>query len=103
MWTQCLGWEDTLEEEMATLSSILAWKILWTEESGWLQSMRSKSHSGTTESTHTHTHAHTRTHIGQYYSDANEEGTQGVNLRRCPLSGSLPHQSPCRDDLFTSA
>ena len=34
-----LGWEDPLEEEMATHSSILAWRIPWTEEPGWLQSM----------------------------------------------------------------
>ena len=34
-----LGQEDTLEKEMATHSSILAWKIPWTEESGGLQSM----------------------------------------------------------------
>ena len=32
-----LGWEDPLEEEMATHSSILAWKIQWTEEPGGLQ------------------------------------------------------------------
>ena len=32
------GWEDPLEEEMATRSSILAWKIPWTEEPGGLQS-----------------------------------------------------------------
>ena len=31
---QSLGWEDTLEEEMGTHSSILAWKIPWTEEPG---------------------------------------------------------------------
>ena len=37
-----LGWEDTLEEEMATHSSILAWKIPWTEEPGGLQSMGSQ-------------------------------------------------------------
>ena len=30
--------EDSLEKEMATHSSILAWRILWTEEPGWLQS-----------------------------------------------------------------
>ena len=36
---QSLGWEDALEEEMATLSSILAWRIPWTEEPGGLQSM----------------------------------------------------------------
>ena len=34
-----LGWEDSLEEEMATHSSILAWRIPWTEEPGGLQSM----------------------------------------------------------------
>ena len=33
-WIQSLGQEDPLEEEMATRSSILAWRILWTEESG---------------------------------------------------------------------
>ena len=33
-----LGWEDTLEKEMATHSSILAWEIPWTEEPGGLQS-----------------------------------------------------------------
>ena len=36
---QSLGWEDTLEEGMATHSSILAWRIPWTEEPGGLQSM----------------------------------------------------------------
>ena len=34
-----LGWEDPLEKEMATHSSIHAWKIPWTEEPGRLQSM----------------------------------------------------------------
>ena len=34
-----LGWEDPLEKEMATHSSILAWKISWTKEPGGLQSM----------------------------------------------------------------
>ena len=33
---QSLGWEDPLEEEMATHSSILAWRILWTQEPGRL-------------------------------------------------------------------
>ena len=36
---QSLGWEDPLEKEMATYSTILAWRILWTEEPGRLQSM----------------------------------------------------------------
>ena len=39
MQVQPLGWEDTLEEGMATHSSILAWRIPWTEEPGGLQSM----------------------------------------------------------------
>ena len=38
-----VGWEDRLEEEMATHSSILVWKIPWTEETGGLQSMGSQS------------------------------------------------------------
>ena len=46
-----LGQEDTLEKEMATHSSILAWEIPWTEEPGGLQSMGCKE-SDTTEHTH---------------------------------------------------
>ena len=38
-WVRSLGQEDPLEEEMATHSSILAWRIPWTEEPGRLQSM----------------------------------------------------------------
>ena len=38
-WVQSLGWEDPLEKEMATHSSIPAWRIPWTEEPGGLQSM----------------------------------------------------------------
>ena len=37
-WVRYLGWEDALEKEVATHSSILAWKIQWTEEPGGLQS-----------------------------------------------------------------
>ena len=42
-WVRSLGWEDPLEKEMAAHSSILAWKILWTEETGELQSTGSQS------------------------------------------------------------
>ena len=41
-WVQSLGREDLLEKEMATQSSILAWRNLWTEEPGRLQSMGSQ-------------------------------------------------------------
>ena len=37
-WVQSLGQEDLLEEGMATHSSLLTWRILWTEEPGGLQS-----------------------------------------------------------------
>ena len=36
-WVQSLNWEDPLEKEVATHSSILAWKLPWTEEPGTLQ------------------------------------------------------------------
>ena len=38
-WVLSLGWEDLLEKEMATHSSILAWRIPWTEDPDRLQSM----------------------------------------------------------------
>ena len=38
-WVRSLGWEDPLEKGMATHSSILAWRIPWTEEPGGLQSV----------------------------------------------------------------
>ena len=47
MWVRSLGQEDPLEEEMASHSNILAWKIPWTEEPGGLQFERSKESSTT--------------------------------------------------------
>ena len=41
-WVRSLGREDLMEKEMATHSSILAWRIPWTEEHGGLQSMESQ-------------------------------------------------------------
>ena len=38
-WVWFLGWENPLEKEMATHSSILAWEITWTEAPGWLKSI----------------------------------------------------------------
>ena len=54
-----LGWEDPLEKEMATHSSILAWEIPWTEEPGGLQSMASQSPNLATD-------MHARTHFIDY-------------------------------------
>ena len=42
-WVRSLGWEDPLEKGMATHSSILAWKIPWTENPARLQPMGSQS------------------------------------------------------------
>ena len=53
-WVRSLVWEDPLEEEMATHSSILAWRIPWTEEPGGLQSMGSQSDTTQRPSTSTH-------------------------------------------------
>ena len=52
MWVRSLGQEDPLEQEMATHSSILAWRIPWSEEPGGLQSTGSQS--DTTERLHFH-------------------------------------------------
>ena len=41
-WVRSLGWEDPLEKGMAIHSNILAWRILWTEKPGELQSMGSQ-------------------------------------------------------------
>ena len=41
-WVRSRGWEDSLEKEMATHSSIFAWEVPWTEEPGGLQSMGSQ-------------------------------------------------------------
>ena len=41
-WVQSLGWKDLLEKGMATHSSILAWRIPWTEEPGGLQFMEAQ-------------------------------------------------------------
>ena len=56
--SQSVGWEDPLEEEMATHSDILAWRISWTEEPGGPQAMglqksRTQLSNQTTTTTHT--------------------------------------------------
>ena len=62
MQIQSLGQEDPLEEEMATRSSILAWRIPWTEEPGGLQSMGPRREKDMTE------HACTAAQEGSLFS-----------------------------------
>ena len=49
MWVRSLGWKDALKEEVATHSSILAWRIPWTEKPGGLQSPKGHKELDTTE------------------------------------------------------
>ena len=58
MWVQSLGWEDPLEEGMATHSSILAWRILWTEEPGGLLHRVAKSQIELKQLSIQHTHTY---------------------------------------------
>ena len=61
MWVQSLGQEDPLEEEMATHSSILAWRIPWTQAPGGCGSQGCKE-SDTTEPAHTRGHTRVLSH-----------------------------------------
>ena len=54
-WVQSLGWEDPLEQGMATHSSILAWRIPWTEEPGAYSPWTHKELDTREQLTHTHT------------------------------------------------
>ena len=67
-WVQSLGWEDPLEEAMATYFSIPAWRIPWTEKPGGLLSMGShRVGQDWVINTHTHTHTHTLLNIENVY------------------------------------
>ena len=65
---QSLGWEDPLEKGMATHSNILAWRILWTEEPGELQSMGLQRirHNWVTNTTPIHGVAKSRTRLSDW-------------------------------------
>ena len=80
-WVQSLGREDPLEKEMATHSSIHAWRIPWTEEPHGLQSMASQK-VGHDWGANTHTHIHTHTHLWMSSGEWRGIGPIGVeNLR----------------------
>ena len=64
---QSLGWEDLLEKEIATHSSILVCKVQWTAEPGRLESMGSQRVGHIIVTEHTHTHAEACTVDLQYY------------------------------------
>ena len=111
-WVQSLGWEDPLEEGMATHSSILAWRIPWTEEPGGLQSIWSQS-AGHDWSDWTCTHTHTQiynyslstpwrpgsVHYGSKDSPLFKPGVRKGQIGRAnvPSRGSRAHQASRQD------
>ena len=84
-WVLCLGWEDPLEESMATHSSILAWRIPWTEEPGGLQSVGSQR--GTTERLNTAQHSSQVWEIGRLVACNIGINTQLNQNHMCSNSG----------------
>ena len=69
MQIRSLGWEDPLEEEMATHSRILAWRIPWTEELGGVSPWGLKELDMTERLTYTHTYTHTHIHTHKCLED----------------------------------
>ena len=82
-WVLSLGWEDPLEKEMATHSSILAWSIPWTEEPGGLQSMESQRVGHNRATSHTYIQLYNCIYIYIFYLTKNNAG---LYLRRMSLS-----------------
>ena len=62
-----LGWEGTLEDSVVTDSSILAWRIPWTEEPGGLQSMELQRSDTTKVTVHTHMYTCAHTHAQEIF------------------------------------
>ena len=103
-WVWSLGQEDPLEKGMVTHSSILTWRIPWTEEPGKLQSIELKivGH-GWATNTHIHTHTHTHTHTGLPMWLSGKEST--CQRRRCRRYGfdlwvwKIPWNRKCQPNL----
>ena len=90
MRVRSLGWEDPLEEEMATHSSILAWGVPWTEEPGGLQSMDHKE-LDMTEQLSARTHTHTNKHKGIQFSSVSQSCPAFWNPMDCSMPGFPVH------------
>ena len=88
-WVQYLGWEDPLEESIATHSSILAWRIPRTEEPcPWGTKESDTAKLLTHTRTHTHTHAHT--HISSHITDEEPEVEDKAAATPGPLKTAPP-------------
>ena len=96
MWVQSLGREDTLEEEGATQSSVLAWKIPCAEEPAGLQSMRLQR-----VLMHTHTHTHIYTHMHTHSTSPSLLCIQiQLSFPSVPLSGEVDALTVNRDQTY---
>ena len=85
-WVRSLGWEDPLEEGIATHSSILAWGVPWTEEPGGLQYMGLQELDTTERVTHhQHTGGPTANKLRSRTGDAQVLWLSGRRLRLCIL------------------
>ena len=100
--------EDPLEESRATHSSILAWKIPWTEESGELQSMGlqrvehdwAHTHTHTHTYTHTHKHTHTHTHTHRMSRSATYWYLKSHHWKLLFIFTPKPSPSCCRLSIY---
>ena len=88
-WVRFLGWEDPLEEGVATHSSVLAWSVSWTEEPGGLQSIASQNQTWLSELAHTHSSYVRGFQIYYFFSIRNTlqvkscEGKHYKNILKC--------------------
>ena len=99
MWVRSLPWEDPLEEGLATQSSILAWRIPWTEEPGRVQSIglrRVKNYWSDLACTHASLNEVIRVDPKQYEWWLMKNGETGVHKgtfageRFCEIAGRMP-------------
>ena len=99
MWVRPLPWEDPLEEGLATQSSILAWRIPWTEEPGRVQSIgfrRVKNYWSDLTCTHASLNEVIRVDPKQYEWCLMKNGETGVHKgtfageRFCEITGRMP-------------
>ena len=83
-WAQSVGWEDPLEEDMATHSSILAWRIPWTVEPGRLQGHKESDMTQVTQ----HTCTETNRGRNKIREPSDVIGGPGVGQQRPELKGN---------------
>ena len=91
-----MGWEDSLEEEMATYSTILAWKMPWTEQHGGLQSIgwQRVQHKWVTEHTHTLTAVNILVHVYNCICEVFYK-QKTVKMGNSPSTAPFFQMSPC--------